>query len=145
MFIIVISVLIALFGCALIYLGYNEIKEEKDFIKKAITTKGVIVKYLNATVSKAVDFDNLREYKSIIPIIEYETEKGKKFQKKLVGEFSIDFLKKKEIEVKYNPEDPHDVMINSFYQISKFQQYAKFFTGIGIIVFAIIVFVSFYE
>jgi hypothetical protein len=61
MFIIVISVLIALFGCALIYLGYNEIKEEKDFIKKATTTKGVIVKYLNATVSKAVDFDNLRE------------------------------------------------------------------------------------
>lgn len=125
-------------GCALAYLGYNEIKEEHDFVKNSITTKGLIVTHLNATVTKAVDFDNLRGYKAIIPIIEYETTTGDKFQKKLAGEFSVDFLKKKEVEVRYNPQDPKDAMINSFYQVSKSQQYGKLLTGIALILFAVI-------
>lgn len=131
------SMPLLLAGTILIYFAYEEIAEVRKFRQKAIKTEGVIVKSLKARTPKSYIPPILRFYYSTliyalikVPIIEYQTKEGKKYQKQIripieeIGE---------NIEVRYNPQNPTDIMVNSFYKNSKYQRYKKLVGGIVMI------------
>lgn len=114
-----------------------EILEEKAFLKASFKTTGEVVGLVNAVETKSVSFDTLRGFNVVIPIVKFQTKNGEVYKMKCNKSYGS--FDKKYLDVRYNPNDMSEVMIDSFYKVSDYNKYSKLIGGIILFIITFVI------
>ena len=137
-------------GLVLIIISLMDRKEEIEFSKKAESTIGKVVgkvSAINKFTKNTLTHDGLVaksdgeiHKRGYLIFVEFETLKGKKYRVRSIKSYK-DF-DKEEVSVSYNPQDPTDVMIDSFYKVDKSSIRNRIINGALLIVVPIFFFIA---